>query len=102
LGVYYARGGHLWEVGALFVALTGSFLVSYVRAKAEAMGVECKVGLASRPERVVVLCVGFAFARWHVLTVIVYFLAVVSAYTVVQRILHVRRQLRARAAQSAA
>jgi CDP-diacylglycerol---glycerol-3-phosphate 3-phosphatidyltransferase len=100
LGVYFARGGHLWEVGALFVALTGSFLVSYVRAKAEAMGLECKVGLASRPERVFVLCVGFAFARWHVLTVIVYFLAVVSAYTVVQRILHVRRQLRTRAAQS--
>ena len=71
-----------------------SYLVSYERARAEALGLDCKVGLMSRPERIVVLTTGFVFARWYVLSVAVYLLAVLTTFTVLQRILHVRRQLR--------
>ena len=93
IGVWFARNGHYWDLAAVFVALMMSFLVSYTRARAEALGLECKVGIASRPERVVLLAVGLFFARYHVLTVMVWAIAVLTTYTVVQRILHVRRQL---------
>ena len=93
IGVWFARHGHYWDLAACFVALMMSFLVSYTRARAEALGLECKVGLASRPERVVLLTIGLLFAHWHVLTVMVWAIAVLTTYTVVQRILHVHRQL---------
>lgn len=94
LGVYYARTDHLPELVAVFIFLMASYLVSYERARAEALGLDCKVGLMSRPERIVVLTTGFVFARWYVLSVAVYLLAVLTTFTVLQRILHVRRQLR--------
>ena len=93
VGIWFARNGHVWDLAAVFVALMMSFLVSYTRARAEALGLECKVGLASRPERVVLLTVGLLFAPWHVLTVMVWAIAALTTYTVVQRILHVHRQL---------
>ena len=93
LGVYYARADRLPELVAVFVFLMASYLVSYERARAEALGLDCKVGLMSRPERIVVLTAGFIFARWYVLSVAVYLLAVLTTFTVLQRILHVRRQL---------
>lgn len=94
LGVYFARVYKLPELAAVFVFLVASFLVSYTRARAEALGLECKVGLMSRPERIVVLTAGFLFARWQVLSVAVYALAALTSFTVLQRVLHVRRQLR--------
>jgi CDP-diacylglycerol--glycerol-3-phosphate 3-phosphatidyltransferase len=93
LGVYYARMDRLPELVAVFVFLMASYLVSYERARAEALGLDCKVGLMSRPERIVVLTAGFIFAQWYVLSVAVYVLAVLTTFTVLQRILHVRRQL---------
>ena len=45
------------------VAVLGSLMVSYTRARAEALGVECKVGLATRPVRVVLLSIGLIFAK---------------------------------------
>ena len=58
IGVWFARQGHYWDLAAVFIALMMCFLVSYTRARAEALGLECKVGLASRPERIVLLLVG--------------------------------------------
>jgi CDP-diacylglycerol--glycerol-3-phosphate 3-phosphatidyltransferase len=77
-----------------------SLMVSYTRARAEALGVECKVGLATRPVRVVILSVGLVFARgaslghFYLLAPAVYVLAVLSAFTVFQRVAHVRSALR--------
>ncbi len=102
VAIYYARGDRFWTVAAVFVVMLSSFLVSYTRARAEALGLECKVGLMSRPERIVVLGAGFAFARWHVMTIVVWALAVLTTGTVVQRVLHVRRGLLAAAAAPAA
>src|SRR5665647_877744 len=67
---------------------------------AESLGVECKVGLMSRPERIVVLGLGLLLSGWHVgsvslLTVAVYLLAVLTSLTVLQRMVHVLRKLRA-------
>jgi CDP-diacylglycerol--glycerol-3-phosphate 3-phosphatidyltransferase len=80
-----------------------SLMVSYTRARAEALGVECKVGLATRPVRVVILAIGLVFAEgaslgnFELLAPAVYVLAALSVLTTIQRILHVRRQLNAAA-----
>jgi CDP-diacylglycerol--glycerol-3-phosphate 3-phosphatidyltransferase len=82
----------------VFVTL-GSLMVSYTRARAEALGVECKVGLASRPVRVVVLSIGLVFAKGaglfdvELLAPAIYAMGVLTAITVVQRVWHVRREL---------
>jgi CDP-diacylglycerol---glycerol-3-phosphate 3-phosphatidyltransferase len=84
---------------AVVVAVLASLMVSYTRARAEALGVECKVGIATRPVRVVILSIGLVFARgaslgsFELLKPAVYVLAVLSVFTVAQRIWHVRRAL---------
>ena len=80
----------------MVVAVLVSLMVSYTRARAEALGVACKVGLATRPVRVVILSIGLVFAEgaslghFELLAPAVYVLAALSAFTVCQRILHVR------------
>jgi len=82
----------------------GSLMVSYTRARAEALGVECKVGLATRPVRVVILSVGLVFAKGagvfdvELLAPAIYAMAALTAFTVVQRVWHVRNALIERAA----
>jgi CDP-diacylglycerol--glycerol-3-phosphate 3-phosphatidyltransferase len=96
---YFAdTGDDIAAAACVFVAL-GSLMVSYTRARAEALGVECKVGLASRPVRVVVLSIGLVFAKGaglfdvELLAPAIYAMGVLTAITVVQRVWHVRRQL---------
>ena len=98
---YFAdRGDSIAAAACVFVVL-GSLMVSYTRARAEALGVECKVGLATRPVRVVVLSIGLVFAKGagifdiELLAASIYVLAVLTAFTVVQRVWHVRRELQA-------
>jgi CDP-diacylglycerol--glycerol-3-phosphate 3-phosphatidyltransferase len=80
-------------------AVVASLMVSYTRARAEALGVECKVGIATRPVRVVILSIGLIFARgaslggFSLLAPAVYVLAGLSVITVAQRIWHVKRAL---------
>jgi CDP-diacylglycerol--glycerol-3-phosphate 3-phosphatidyltransferase len=102
LVVYYAREAQWAPTVAVLVFMGASQMVSYTRARAEALGVDCKVGLMSRPERLVVLGVGFLFSGWHVgassvLVWIVYLLAVLTSLTVLHRMVHVMRKLRATA-----
>ena len=86
---------------AVVVAVLGSLMVSYTRARAEALGVACTVGLATRPVRVVILSIGLVFAEgaslghFELLAPAVYVLAGLTAFTTLQRIWHVRQQLRA-------
>jgi phosphatidylinositol phosphate synthase len=90
------------DVAALATVLTvvGSFSVSYTRARAEALGVECKVGIASRPVRVVILSIGLVFAAEELvpgldlLEAAIYALAALTIFTTFQRVFHVRTQLR--------
>ena len=96
---YFALHGNREAAAAVVVAVLASLMVSYTRARAEALGVECKVGIATRPVRVVILSIGLIFARgaslgnFELLQPAVYVLAALSVITVAQRIWHVRREL---------
>lgn len=86
-----AEQGRPVDAALVVVALLGSLLVSYTRARAEALGLECKVGFMSRPERVVLLSIGLFF---DLLPYVVYLLVVLTTVTVGQRVAHTYRQLR--------
>ena len=85
--------GHTAALACVFVALVGSFLVSYTRAKAEALGLKGDVGLMARAERIVLLAVILPFAGLGALPYGIYLLAALTSITVVQRMLFVRSQL---------
>jgi len=93
IALVFTRAGNDIAVVFTVAAVAGSFLVPYVRAKAEALGLRGDVGLGSRAERVVVITGGLVLAPWGGLQWAIYLLAATSWVTVVQRILHVRKQL---------
>jgi CDP-diacylglycerol--glycerol-3-phosphate 3-phosphatidyltransferase len=93
IALVFSRAGHHWAVVLAVAAVVGSFLVSYTRARAEALGLRGDVGLGSRAERVVVITAGLVLAPWGGLPWAIAFLAATAWLTVVQRILHVRKQL---------
>jgi CDP-diacylglycerol--glycerol-3-phosphate 3-phosphatidyltransferase len=101
VAAYFASRRDEFAVGACVVAVLASLMVSYTRARAEALGVECKVGIATRAVRVVILSIGLLFAKgaslgdFELLEPAVYVLAGLSTITVFQRIWHVRRALTA-------
>ena len=103
VAAWFAKESNELAVGATVIAVVGSYMVSYTRARAEALGVECKVGIASRAVRVVILSVGLLFAAgelipdFDLLEPAIYTMAALTVFTALQRVLHVRRQL-ARAA----
>jgi len=85
---YLARGGRL-EIVLIFAVLIGSFLVSYVRARAEGLGWQCQVGLFTRAERVIVLAIGLLINQIFIaLCVLVVFVFT----TVVQRLVYLWKQ----------
>src|SRR5690349_10945335 len=89
----FARAGRDVFVAVTMAAVAGSFLVSYTRARAEALGLRGDVGIGSRAERVVVITAGLVLAPWGVLPWAIVLLTATAWVTVVQRVLHVRRQL---------
>jgi phosphatidylglycerophosphate synthase len=95
IGVALARDGNETALMFTFAAMAGSFLVSYTRSKAETLGLKGDVGIGSRAERVVVICLGLAVAPWGGLQWAIYVLATTAWVTVGQRIWSVRQQLRA-------
>jgi CDP-diacylglycerol--glycerol-3-phosphate 3-phosphatidyltransferase len=84
---------HAVFVAVAVAAVAGSFLVSYTRARAEALGLRGDVGIGSRAERVVVITAGLVLAPWGVLPWALVLLACTAWVTVAQRVLHVRKQL---------
>jgi CDP-diacylglycerol--glycerol-3-phosphate 3-phosphatidyltransferase len=96
IGLVFARDGNEVALAFAFAAVAGSFLVSYTRARAEALGLRGDVGIGSRAERVIVITVGLAIAPWGGLQWAIYLLAVTTWVTVIQRIWSVRAQLRDR------
>jgi CDP-diacylglycerol--glycerol-3-phosphate 3-phosphatidyltransferase len=93
IALVFSRHGRDWAVVLAVAAVVGSFLVSYTRARAEALGLKGDVGLGSRAERVVLITAGLVFAPWGGLPWAIVALAATAWLTVVQRILHVRKQL---------
>jgi CDP-diacylglycerol--glycerol-3-phosphate 3-phosphatidyltransferase len=98
---YFADNGDAVPAAACVVTVLGSLMVSYTRARAEALGVECKVGIATRPVRVVLLSIGLVFGAHELIDSVdllpasIYAMAGLTAFTVGQRVWHVRGELRA-------
>jgi CDP-diacylglycerol--glycerol-3-phosphate 3-phosphatidyltransferase len=96
----FAESGDDFAVAATVIAVLASVMVSYTRARAEALGVKGDVGIAPRAIRVVILSIGLLFAKgaglgdFELLEPAVYVLAVLSIVTVFQRIFHVRSELK--------
>jgi CDP-diacylglycerol---glycerol-3-phosphate 3-phosphatidyltransferase len=92
------EGGRERFVWIWSVSLTASFLVSYVRARAEGQGLRCEVGLLERPERLgllaIIILAGARWTEWGL-----GLLAILSLLTVMQRLLHVRRAARERGSE---
>lgn len=102
----YAPGVHLREVSVIscMVAIVAALLVSYMRARAEGLGINCSVGIFQRAERIILLGIPTALIgggkNGVVITVLVIILTVLSLVTVVQRFVHVRREATALDLQS--
>jgi CDP-diacylglycerol--glycerol-3-phosphate 3-phosphatidyltransferase len=95
IALIFHRHGHAVAIAITFAAVVGSFLVSYTRARAEALGLRGDVGLGSRAERVVVITAGLILAPISIwlLVAAIGLLTATAWLTVLQRILHVRKQL---------
>ncbi len=87
---HLATGGDAVASSFVVLALLGSLLVSYMRAKAEALGIECKVGIMTRLERVLLISGGLLFGF---LPLAIYLLVVLTTFTVGQRMIHIFAQM---------
>ena len=93
--VFYARSGE-WEYSLLvYLAAGGSVMVSYLRARSEGLGIECKVGVMTRPERVAVLGAGLVVGHWVpvVIPVVLGVIAGLTILTTAQRLFHTGRSM---------
>lgn len=92
--VFYAREQSIAEILLVGAALIGSPLVSYIRARAETLGLECQVGLFTRAERVVVLALGLLLSQidYAFLFIALAIIVVLSFFTAAQRLLYVWKQ----------
>lgn len=90
--VWYARLGRFFYVVIVAVAMAGSFMVSYSRARAESLIPACKVGFMERPERVVLLIIGCLFNR---MAPVLWVIAVLTTVTVIHRIAYTWRETKA-------
>ena len=94
IALIFSRDGNQVALAFAIAAVAGSFLVSYTRARAEALGLKGDVGIGSRAERVVVIVAGLVLAPWGALPWAIYLLTATAWITVGQRVLAVRAQLR--------
>jgi phosphatidylglycerophosphate synthase len=94
IALVFAREQNEVALAFTFAAVAGSFLVSYTRARAEALSLKGDVGIGSRAERVFVISAGLILAPWGALQWAIYLLTVTAWVTVLQRVLAVRAQLR--------
>ena len=90
LAYHLAAQGAAVDAGLVVLALLGSLLISYTRARAEGLGADCKVGLVTRAERVLLIAIGLCF---DLVQVMIYCLVLLTAFTVGQRIRHSFRVL---------
>jgi len=94
----FANAGQMWTAGAALGCLVGGAVVSYAKARAESIGVECNVGIAERAERLLIAGVAallYGLGVPYILPVALWFLLGLTWFTVGQRVVHVRRQLQA-------
>ncbi len=90
---YYAYNGHTWEPLLAYGCFVGSVMVSYLRARAEGLGVKCEVGIFTRVERVIVMSIGLVVGQWvdQAIPVMMGIITLLAFVTVAQRLVHVQR-----------
>ena len=88
--VYYLDPVAATEIVLINVSLVGSLMVSYLRARGEGLGVDCRVGIMTRPERVVALAVGLLLGQ---VTIALAVIAVLTVFTTLHRFWHIHREL---------
>ena len=86
---FYSLTGQILPILLSFTTLTGSFLTSYIRARAEGLGIDCEVGWFTRAERVVLISLGLLINQ---IIVVLAVLTVLTFFTVVERLVHVHKQ----------
>jgi phosphatidylglycerophosphate synthase len=95
---FYILGGGTTEIVLVFLALIASFLTSYIRARAEGIGINCPVGLFTRTERVIILALGLLFSPLYRYSIIIALLLMIvfGFVTVVQRLVYVWQQAKSK------
>ena len=88
--VYYLEPVSATEIVLINVSLVGSLMVSYLRARGEGLGVDCRVGIMTRPERVVAMAVGLLLGQ---VTIALAVIAVLTVFTTLHRFWHIHREL---------
>ena len=93
--IYYARRDSLEGTVLVYLAVGGSVMVSYLRARSEGLGIDCKVGIMTRPERVAALGFGLIVGQWvpMVMLVVLGAIAGLTILTTAQRLFHTSRSL---------
>ena len=91
--VFYLNPVSVVEVVLINLSLVGSFMVSYLRARGEGLGVDCRVGVMTRPERVIALAAGLLMGQVAIALGVI---AVMSGFTALHRFWHIYRELRER------
>lgn len=89
----FARNGQAWESFLAGVTLLGSFMVSYIRARMEGMGIECRAGFFTRPERVIILVLGLLLSGVpYALVIALALIAFLSLISAGERLVYARRR----------
>ena len=93
--VFFIRESNTVGMMLVYLALVGSIMVSYLRARSEGLGIECNVGIMTRPERVAILGVGVIIGHWWPLTILIILglVATFTFFTTLQRLFHTWRSL---------
>lgn len=94
---FYDKHSHV--IYPIIFAITGSFMVSYTRARAGGLGIECKVGLMKREERITYLAIGSLLGAIpgigiYFVIVTIWFIAIFANITVIQRVVFIRNELK--------
>lgn len=92
--LYYADHNNTGAIVLIYATLVGSFMVSYIRARAESLGIDAEVGILARPERIVLLAGGLLFTEvWSdALVAVLWFMAAGTNMTALRRLLYSRQQ----------
>ena len=95
IAVFYANRQSTWGVTLAAVTMISAQLVSYIRAKAEALNIKCEIGIFTRPERVVILSIGLLLSKFNnVLLIALAIIAVLSFFTAGQRLFFVWKKIK--------
>ena len=95
IAVFYANQQNTWGVALAAVTMMSSQLVSYIRAKAEALNINCEIGLFTRPERVIILSIGLLLSKFnYILIIALAVIAVLSLFTAGQRLFFIWKKIK--------